>query len=145
MGACLTAQNFESCSAASKFSRTMGAIILTETPLLLHFSIRGICFKYSMRPFEEVIIMISSLANCSVSSYFFSAVFASAIMQVFGVGLPVSISAIFFWMSVELRHMSSKTAENASTRDLQFVQRQTLSCCARDASALGVMKNIASS
>ena len=80
--------------------------------------------------------MISSLADCSVSSYFFSAVFASAMTHVFGVGFPVSISAILFWMAVELCHTSSNTVENASTRDLQFVQRHTSFCLASGVSAL---------
>src|SRR3990170_5046354 len=145
MGACLTSQNFESCSAASKFSRTMGAMILTETPFCLHFSTRDACFQYSIRPFEDVIVMISSLADCSVSSYFFSAAFASAIICVFGVGLPVSISIIFLPMSVPFCHNSSKTAVNACTSALQFVQRQTSSFSGVGAACLGVMKKRVSS
>ena len=145
MGTCLTAQNFESCSAASKLSFTTGAIILTEISFLFQFLSCGMFFKYSIKPCEEVNNNISSLADCNISSYFFLTASASLTTKVLGIGLPVSISAIFLSISVEFLQRSSNIAKKETTMELQFVQRHRLSCSDKDPSTLGLMKNTTSS
>ncbi len=141
----MTEHNLESCSATFMFSFTIGAIILTVTAFSVHFLICCLFFQYSMRPCEEVMIKISSLAEFMVLLYFFLAISEFPMMNVFCVGLSVSISVIFSWTSVELHHSSSKTAVNAFTRVLQSVQRHTSSFSIIDVSVRGLTKNTASS